>query len=339
MTNNQIPYKNDLTKGIQIDDTLVLPGHQAIVKINAGRLPTDNKINVLAHVFNSGVDGPVLLVMAGVHGDEINGIEIIRRAIENKYFDQLNLGGVVVIPLLNVYGFINFSRDVSDGKDVNRSFPGHLKGSLAARIARIVSLKILPVIDVAIDFHTGGNERYNYPQVRYNPADNRSCLIAEAFGAPIMMESTMILKSFRKTAFEQKVPAIVYEGGESVRLDALSIDIGLQGIQNVLSYLGIKQYKEVPLKSTAYLVEKSRWLRSSVAGMFLWYKRSGDIVAKNDVLGIVNDPYGTKTVKVISKINGIIIGHNNASVVYPGDPLFHIGSLYQSINLNADQTF
>ncbi len=327
-----ITPKTDLKKDLILDDVAVKGGTHQIVRINAGKLPSDNRINVLAHVYNSGIPGPVLLILAGVHGDEINGIEIVRRAIENKYFENLKKGAVIAIPLLNVYGFINFSRDMADGKDVNRSFPGHLNGSLASRIARIVTLKLLKITDLAIDFHTGGSERYNFPQVRYNHADTKSEKIAEVFGAPILLENSLIPNSFRKAAFDQKVPAVVFEGGESVRLDSFSIETGLKGIHNVMEFLELKDEEISSKAQSRYLVQKSTWLRSNMAGMFLWLKSSGQVVKKNEIIGVINDPYGTKSVDVVSKTEGIIIGHNNASVVNLGDPLFHIGSQYKVIN-------
>lgn len=331
--------KMDVSKGLTIDEHVILPGQHGLVRINAGKLPSDNRINVFAHVFNSGVPGPVLLVLAGIHGDEINGIETVRRSVEQRFYDNLKSGAVVVIPLLNVYGFINFSREVSDGKDVNRSFPGHLNGSLASRIARIVTLKILPVVDVALDFHTGGSERYNYPQIRYNPADIRASMIAEAFGAPVRLENKLIPNSFRKAASDHDVAAVVYEAGESVRLDQFSIDFGLRGIHNVMWYLGMKDEELDPHRHTSYLVEKSSWLRAGMAGMFLWFKKSGDVLKKNEIVGIINDPYGTKSQEVVAKTEGLIIGHNNASVVNLGDPLFHIGTTYRALNTKAKQTF
>lgn len=327
--NYQYPSKVDVSQGISIDDQMIQPGQQGVIRINAGKLPSDNRINVFAHVFNSGKPGPVLLVMGGVHGDEINGIEIVRKSIESRFYDNLISGGAVVIPLLNIYGFINFSRHVPDGKDVNRSFPGHLNGSLASRIARIVTLKILPVVDFAIDFHTGGGERYNFPQVRFHPQDHRASRIADVFGAPVKLETSLIPNSFRRSAADLGVPAIVYEGGESVRLDKHAIDTGLAGIKNVMSFLQIQEGKPEAEPENSLHVEKSSWLRSPVAGMFFWYKNSGEFIQKNELLGVINDPYGIKSTQVLAKSSGFIIGHNNASVVNQGDPLFHIGTRYK----------
>jgi len=308
-----VKQKIDLTEGIQIGEETVLPGTDAVIRINAGKLPSDNRINVFAHVYNSGVPGPVILIMGGVHGDEINGIEIVRRSIEFNHFKNLESGAVIAIPLLNVYGFINFSRDVSDGKDVNRSFPGHMNGSLASRVARIITLKILPLVDFAIDFHT-------------------------VFGTKFMVESPLIMHSFRKSAHDIGVSAVVFEGGESVRFDALSIEYGLQGILNVLSFLKIKN-RDIVIPERRYLIEKNSWIRSSMAGLFLWYKQSGELIKKGEILGIISDPFGMKSLEIVSKVDGVIIGHNNASVVNLGDALFNVGTHYKILEKGNNTGF
>ena len=151
-----------------IHKTEISPGEQAVVKIPVGRLPSGNQIRMEANVYRAQKEGPTVLVMAGVHGDEINGVEIVRRALASGLFEQLQSGSVVAIPLVNVYGFINFSRAVPDGKDVNRSFPGSMKGSLASRVARALTKKVLPQIDFTVDYHTGGDSLHNHPQIRYS---------------------------------------------------------------------------------------------------------------------------------------------------------------------------
>jgi hypothetical protein len=270
--------------------------------------------------------------MGGVHGNEINGIEIVRRSIEERVYKGLLVGTVIVIPLLNVYGFINLSRDVMDGKDVNRSFPGHLSGSLASRVARIISKKIMPHIDLAIDFHTGGDARYNIPQVRFAKSDKIATELAKCFGVKYAVEQVLIPKSFRKIANEAKIPSIVYEGGESIRLDRLTIEAGLTGIKNVLSSLGMINEEFSAIIGEQLVIKKTTWVRASVPGIFIWIKKSGDFVKKGERLGQIKNPYGTKSSNVLSTYSGYIIGHNNSSVVSMGDALFHIG--YEFIDLN-----
>lgn len=308
-----------------IDNEIIIPGKMQTLRINAGKLPSDNRINVFAHVLHTNVEGPSVLILGGVHGNEINGIEIVRRSLEDQIYNDITCGTVIIIPLLNVYGFINFSRDVADGKDVNRSFPGHLNGSLASRVARIITKKILPHVDVALDFHTGGDARYNYPQVRYNKQDTIAQKLSSLFGVKYMIEQALIPNSFRKAAYDMKVPAVVFEGGESIRLDKFSILSGVNGIKNVLVGLGMIEGQNIIEPSEQYIIHKNNWVRASSPGMFIWSKKSGDFVNKGDKLGEIKDPYGTKSIDVISTYTGHIIGHNNASVVSLGDALFHVG--------------
>ena len=187
-------------KSLVIDGQVIMPGESRVVDIPVGNLPSGTNININVNVHRSMFKGPVVLILAGVHGDEINGIEIVRRSIAENVYDNLIKGTVIVIPLLNVFGFINFSRDVPDGKDVNRSFPGTKSGSLASRVAYTLTKKILPLVDFGIDFHTGGGSRYNFPQVRYGKTNKKARELAEAFSAPFIIEKPYIIKSLRKIA-------------------------------------------------------------------------------------------------------------------------------------------
>lgn len=311
-----------------IDNEIISKGKLHTIKINAGKLPSGNRINVFAHIFHSGIPGPSLLVLGGVHGNEINGIEIVRRSIEESIYDIVTCGTVIVVPLLNVYGFINFKRDVADGKDVNRSFPGHMNGSLASRVARIITKKVLPNVDVAIDFHTGGEARYNFPQIRYNKNDKIATMIARNSGVKYLIEQPLIANSFRKAASDMKIPALVYEGGESIRLDKLSIFSGLQTIKNLLVTLKMTEEISLFTPDEQWIIHKDKWVRAEEPGIFIWSKKSGDYIEKGEKLGEIKEPFGNKTTEVIASFSGHIIGHNNASVVSLGDALFHIGTDY-----------
>jgi len=317
---------NRMSKDIVIDNTRFGPGESGVVRMSVGRLPSDTEISIEAHVFRAKQSGPTVLILAGVHGDEINGIEIVRSFLYNQDFSKLKKGSLIIIPLLNVFGFINFDRYVPDGKDVNRSFPGTLNGSLASRIARTLTKYILPNVDVLLDFHTGGDSRYNYPQIRYSKKDDKAARLAAVFNPPFIIESGLIPRSLRKTTRELEIPTLVFEGGESVRLDGLSIHIGLRGIRHMLQHWDMltakKRRKQL---KPPIIVKKTSWVRANYSGVFIWSKSSGHYVKKGDLLGNIHDPYGQKSIDVISHRTGYIIGHNNASVVNFGDALFHIG--------------
>ena len=308
---------------LTVHKTAIKPGEKAIVKLHVGRLPSSNRINIQAHIFRSERPGPCMLVLGGVHGDEVNGVEIVRRTLEYGLFNDLQRGSVIVIPLLNIYGFINFSREVPDGKDINRSFPGNSTGSLASRVARALTKKVLPVIDFGVDFHTGGRSHYNYPQIRYSKGDIFSEKLARAFGAPYLIANTPIAKSLRKTALEQSKPILVFEGGENLRFDGLSIQKGIEGLKRLMHAQDMLAEKIEPEASIRHF-QRSSWVRASYSGIFRWSKCSGHQVYKGETLGVINDPYGAEEFIIHSPRDGYIIGHNNAPVISQGDALFHI---------------
>jgi len=307
-----------------INKKTIKPGQSRTVKLNIARLPSGTVINLRAHVFRSHNIGPTVLVMGGVHGDEINGVEIVRRMVESSLFENLEKGNIIAIPLLNVYGFINFSRDASEGKDVNRSFPGNINGSLASRVSATLTEMVLPLVDIGIDFHTGGGARHNFPQIRYNKNHQKSAELAEVFAAPYLVEKPLIDKSLRDVMFDMDKPLIVFEGGESLRYDGFSIENGIAGTQRVMKHLGMIKEAPEPTRKTI-VFEKSTWVRASRSGLFRWIQQSGAKVSKGEPLGFINDPYGETKYTVLSTRNGYIIGHNNAPVVSAGDALFHIG--------------
>lgn len=325
--------KEHYAQPLVIDRTEIYPGQEETIKINVGRLPSDTRIHIFAHVYRSKNPGPTVLLIGGVHGDEINGVVINRNMIEGRLFEKIKAGTIISVPLLNTYGFINFSREVPDGKDINRSFPGNMKGSLAARVARTLTKKILPSVDCILDFHTGGSSRYNYPQIRYSKKDKVAEQLAMYFGAPYTIQKPIIPKSLRKVAQEMGIPTIVYEAGESVRLDGYSISKGIQGTKQVLQSLGMLDYPDLVRSTDTTLFKKSGWIRANFSGIFIWSKPSGHKVVKGEPIGQIHDPYGMKTVKVHAIKDGYIIGHNNGSVVNQGDALFHIGYEYEKVSL------
>ncbi len=315
----------DQLQNLVINNQTIEPGQESIIKLDVGRLHSGTRILISLFVYRSSHPGPTALIIGGVHGDEINGIEIVRRAIDSGLFKNLSAGSVIAIPVVNVYGFINFSRDVPDGKDVNRNFPGSQGGSLASRVAHLIARTVLPVSQFVVDFHTGGASKYNYPQVRYTKSSAESLMLASYFAPRFILEKPVIRGSLRKVARESSLPMIVYEGGEALRLDGFAIDKGLQGLRRLLTSISMSTIQaNLPTAEIAVHVEKSIWLRASRAGIFTWTKQAGASVAKGEPLGVITDPYGTKTLDVLANKTGYILAHNNAPVVSQGDALFNI---------------
>ncbi len=315
------------TEPLLIGDEEIRAGQHKVVRLPVGQLPSGTEIALHAHVYRGLKPGPGLLLLGGVHGDEINGIEIVRRCIKNGLLDSIDAGTVIAVPLLNIYGFINFSRDVPDGKDVNRAFPGTTSGSLASRVAGALYKSLLPFVDMGIDFHTGGRGTYNYPQIRYEAADERAFEMAAVFAAPIMVAGKPPAKSLRRVAHKNLGKSILtYEGGENLRYDGLSIERALLGVHRILTHYGFMPPAD-PLPAVAIRrFSRSSWVRAGRAGLFQWYKSSGNVVRKGEPLGVICDPTGVANDKrILCPKKGFIIGHANSAVVSQGDALFHVG--------------
>ena len=318
--------KGERNKSISIGKETVKPGEHRLVKISIDRLPTGTLIDIPIYVFNSGKPGPTVLVQAGLHGDEINGIEIVRRMLQDEQF-HVQRGAVIAVPILNIFGFIHFSRDVPDGKDVNRSFPGTKTGSMASRLAYHYTSQILDQVDLAIDLHTGGALRHNYPQVRFTKEYPESKRIAEVFRAPFLFPARLIKGSFRNAAYKKGVPVVVFEAGESMRFDEYAILEGMQGILNVLHYFKMipsiePQYAE---SHNSILLSERKWLRAPTAGMFIPEAHNGSGVEKGQELGIVTDTYARRRKAIKAPFDGYIFCINHQAVVNQGEALFHIG--------------
>lgn len=309
-------------KTIHINDQLIKAGERKVINLQIARLVSGTEIDLPIHVFRSKKPGPVILLSGGLHGDEVNGIEIIRRIIGSKVLNKLKCGSVIAIPVMNIYGFLNFSREVPDGKDINRFFPGNKTGSLASRVAYNLTKTVLKEIDFGIDFHTGGANRTNYPQIRYAPDDPQAKELADIFNAPVSLTSKMIDKSIRKEVYKMGKSMIVYEAGESMRFDEEAIQEGINGALKVLNHY--KMVNEETRPHQCHNFSESKWLRAKSSGMLRLEKKSGEFIKKGDLLCVITDPFGDFRTKMKAKEDGFIIGHNNAPLVNQGDALFHI---------------
>lgn len=310
-------------KEVVIADQAIHPGEFKEININIARLPSRTQINTPIYVYRAPEDGPVLALTAGMHGDEINGMEIVRRIIDNGHHKVLR-GTTVCMPIINVYGFLNYSREVPDGKDVNRSFPGSKTGSLASRVAYHMTHDVIPFIDAGVDFHTGGAMRTNYPQVRCMMQEPRNVELANAFHAPFTIDSPFRPHSLRQTAAKKGRNIIVYEGGESLRIDPHAIEEGINGTLRLMKFLSMIDHAPSP-KETNRIVWSSAWIRARTAGLFHPVINAGDLIHKNQHVGTITDPFGEFTEAVKSQVTGYVVGLNNNPVVNAGDALLHIG--------------
>ncbi|MDR9419047.1 succinylglutamate desuccinylase/aspartoacylase family protein [Gracilimonas sp.] len=295
-------------------------GEHKIVNLNIARLPTYTVIDLPVLVYRAKEDGPVLLLTGGLHGDEVNGVEIVRRMIEREIVIPAR-GTVIALPIVNIYGFIQNSRGLPDGKDINRSFPGAKGGSLAKLLAYTLMNQIIPQVDYGIDFHTGGSARANYPQIRCSFNAKTAKELAIAMGSPVMLHSSLISKSFRSAANKKGVDILVYETGESLRYDEEGIEEGINGTQRVMKHLGM--IEDAPEPNDTKIFNKSTWIRTKNAGLFIPKAELGEELNKRQVLGSIKDPYGELNSRVIAPYDGMVIGLNNCPVVNKGDALIH----------------
>ncbi len=307
-----------------INGTSISKGKNSRMNLNVYYLPTGARMEIPIYVFRSLKPGPTALFMAGMHGDEINGIEIIRNLLKAKYFENLDKGNVIAIPIVNIISFLNRSRLFSDGRDLNRSFPGTKSGSLASRIAYDLTHKILPKIDFGVDFHTGGHEINNYPQVRCVFNQEKSLELAKGFAAPFILNSPYREKSLRKEADKREKSILVYEAGESNRFNTIGINEGINGCLRLLKSL--KMLNVATPKPTSIVLNNSKWIRAKISGLFRTTKKFGAYVEKDQIIGTISTPFADHEIELIAPTDGFLIGINNKPVVNEGDALIHIGS-------------
>ena len=318
----------------QIAGIPVLRGERKVIPIPLPALYSEVQIDMPVNVIRGRKSGPTLFISATVHGDELNGIEIIRRLLQLSELNKLR-GTLIAVPVVNPYGLIQHSRYLPDRRDLNRSFPGMQKGSLASRVAKIFMEEIVSKSDAGIDLHTGAVHRSNFPQVRANLDDAATLAMAEAFRAPVLIHSDVRDGSLREAAVEVGVPILLYEGGEALRYDELSIRTGLKGIIHVLRHLDmLPRSKYTPKTTPTVTVHSSKWLRSPQSGLMRSFKAPGNVVQKGDVLAQIDVPLQTESSQIRAEFDGIIIGRHETPLVYEGDAVFHIAALEEEHSIS-----
>lgn len=305
----------------------ILPGQHKRLNLHTAKLFTTSAVDVPVIIERSKKPGPVVLITAGIHGDEINGVEIVRQFLARKMNKPLK-GTIICIPVLNVFGFLNMQREFPDGRDLNRIFPGTKKGPLASRFAYQLTSEILPVVDYALDFHTGGAKRFNAAQIRIEDATKELKELADAFNAPFIVYSSNIKKSYRFTCKKHNIPILLFEGGKSSDNDTSITKHGLDGIGRVLKHLGMLKAEFDPPKATtpSVIIRKTKWLRAKYSGLLHLKVEIGEYIEKKDVLAIITDPYGSFKHIMKARNSGYIINVNQSPMVYQGDALFHISN-------------
>jgi len=279
--------------------------------------------SIPVHVIRGKKKGPTVFVSAAIHGDELNGIEIIRRLEKLSILKKLK-GTLILVPVVNVYGLSSLSRYLPDRRDLNRSFPGSNKGSLAARIAKVFFDEIVMKCDYGIDLHTGAIHRSNLPQIRTNIKNPKALELAKAFEAPVVLHSEVRDGSLRAVAQEEGVSIFLYEAGEALRFDETSIKIGVKGIVNILKHLEMLPKTKKKRYKNPLILKESSWIRATESGILRTLKGLGDSVTKGETIAFIDQPLGEESFELLCTFDGVIIGKSQIPLVQEGDAVFHI---------------
>lgn len=313
-----------MRKPFHIGGVSVAPGCRAEIDLSIPALYTHNPMSCPVYVVHGRQAGPVLFLSGAIHGDEINGVEIIRRLLNRRSLRRLR-GTLVAVPVVNVFGFIAQTRYLPDRRDLNRSFPGSEKGSLAARMAHLFLKEIVSKCTHGIDLHTAAIHRDNFPQVRANLDDAEIDRMARAFNSPVIINTTITEGTLRNAAAALGIPVIVYEAGEALRFDEVAIRAGVKGILSTMRELGmISPARTRGRQGNPVVARSSFWVRAHKSGILRANRRLGEKVEKGELLGVVSDPFGSRDERIESPDEGIIIGRTNIPLVNEGEALFHI---------------
>lgn len=312
----------------------VNPGERKRIELEVAKLFDYTPMTIPVEVVRGRQPGPVLFVSAAIHGDEINGVEIIKRLLTRKRIGPRMRGTLIAVPIVNVFGFNNNSRYLPDRRDLNRSFPGSERGSLAGQVAHTFMREIVAKSTHGIDLHTGALHRVNLPQIRALLDDPETSRLAHAFGVPVAINSSVRDGSLRQAAAELGIPMLLFEGGEALRHEEKVIQTGLRGILAVMESIGMIPAATRPRRpgsaQEVFVSRTTYWERAPHSGSLRIRKNLGSMVRKGELLGELSDPYGDDRVKVHAQKTGIIIGMTRIPLVNNGDALFHIARFEDS---------
>lgn len=309
---------------LTINNISIAPGERRTIDISVAPMYTHDDLSITAQVVRGKKPGPVLFVSAAIHGDEINGVEIIRRVLQHNSLKSLR-GTLVAIPIVNVYGFLNHTRYLPDGRDLNRSFPGSAKGSLTGRVAHTFLNEVVRKCTHGIDLHTGSRHRSNFPQIRADLDDPVALTMTQAFGVPLAIDAKIRDGSLRECAGDAGIPVILYEAGEALRFEETYIRAGVKGILSVMRAINMLPASRSKKSVTDSIVsDKTSWLRAPESGILRAFVPLGEKVEKGQTIAVVADPLGETETPIVAEVDGVVIGRTNLPLVYEGDATFHI---------------
>ena len=317
----------------------ILAGERRQLALTVAKLYDFTDMKIPVEVVRGTEDGPTLFVSAAIHGDEINGVDIVRRLLKHRALKTIK-GTLIAIPIVNVFGFNDKSRYLPDRRDLNRSFPGAEQGSLASQIAYMFRTEIVAQATHGIDLHTGAIHRRNLPQIRADLSHTANLDLAMAFGAPVVLDASPRDGSLREMVDEKKIPMLLYEAGTALRFDHRAALLGVEGILNVMRAIGM--LPPLKLKSqgiTPYIAKSSQWVRAPISGIFVTRKKLGERVIKGDKLGFITNPFGDYEYAILSPIDGVIIGNSILPLANEGDGIYHIASFGSGQQMREEELY
>ena len=329
---------------LRIGGTKIARGERKRVMLDCAALYDYTQLSIPVEVIRGVERGPVLFISAAIHGDEINGIEIIKSLLKMDLLNNIK-GTLILIPIVNVFGFNYKSRYLPDRKDLNRCFPGSHKGSLARRIAAIFMKEIVSKSTHGIDIHTGAIHRTNLPQIRASLDDEATKSLAEGFGVPVVINSKLRDGSLREAARAKKVSMLLFEGGQALRFEDDVINIGIKGCLSVMHKIGMSEYDEHISLQKIYIAKSSHWTRAPRSGTFSTKKKIGEQIKIGDTLATISDPFGREVHDVLAEEDGILIGATLLPLVNQGDAMFHVATftnpkrVTKALNINDEYDF
>ncbi len=333
-----MPPRKKKRPDFELQGQKIEAGSRAVINLPVGVFTNNTRVDLTAVVVHGRLPGPTILVTGCIHGDEINGTEIIRRLLKSKSISRLK-GSLLAVPIVNVPAFLNRSRYLPDRRDLNRLFPGSETGSLGGRLAKVVSSQLLPHADMVIDLHTGAVNRPNLPQIRVTMGDEISIEYAKIFNAPVTVLAPLRSSSFRSLCYNEGKKILLFESGEALRLDAHSIKYGVQGIISVMRHSGMLSQKKGPTrkkKTDTITCTKTYWERATIGGLFTPLVALGKTVEKDETIGFIADPFGGIETPITATRQGVVIGRTNEGLADEGDALFHI-AIFDNLDRARDQ--
>lgn len=315
-----------------IGGTQVAAGERVTIELPLARVYSHLDLNMVVQVVRGKRSGPTLCVAAGIHGDEINGVEIVRRLLRQKALSRLR-GTLIAVPVVNVFGFIQQTRYLPDRRDLNRSFPGSDHGSLAARLAHLFMTEVVAHSDYCIDLHTASVHRTNLPQIRAAlDSDDGVLRLARAFGAPVIVDSRLRDGSLREAVHARGIPLLVYEAGEALRIDEVAVRAGVRGVISVMREIGmLPKSRSRADRPQPTIARDSTWIRAPGSGILQSTVRLGAHVRAGESLGRLVSPYGESETRIVSEVEGIVIGMTRIPLLNEGDAAFHVADVKRPV--------